>query len=170
MRKIFQIGFLLTLVSCGQNSNESISQYENKNQHRIDTISIKARPIAPDTDTLTNTEKHQTYNETIDTLPQVLKVFIPGGYSAINVSSGDANLDGLTDRILVLKKTTEETSNYADYANGKFNKRPLLLLLGQGNGSYKLAAKNENVVSSIECGGGFGDPFTGITIKWILFN
>ena len=44
-------------------------------------------------------------------------------------------------------------------------KRPLLLLLGQVDSSYKLACRNDNAVYCIDCGGVFGDPFTGTTIK-----
>ncbi len=57
-----------------------------------------------------NLEKHQTFNESMDTLHGSLNAFIPNDYSAINISSGDANLDGITDKILLLKKNTEETT------------------------------------------------------------
>ena len=155
MKKILNISFLLAIVSCGQNTgNIKASQLK-------DTASSTA--YATQNTAPSNTEKHQTFNETIDTLREVLKAFIPSGYSAINVSSGDANLDGLTDEILVLRKNTEEsTSNYAD---NKPDKRALLLLLGQSDGSFKPALRNENAVYCIDCGGAFGDPFTGTTIK-----
>ena len=147
----------MTLASCGQNS------VDNKTQQQKDTTSIKIEQQKQDTNMLTNIEKHQTLNETIDTWPEVLKFFIPSGYSAISVSAGDANLDGVTDRILVLRKNTEETTS--NYAENKPDKRSFLLLLGQPDSTYQLAVKNDNAVYCIDCGGVFGDPFTGTTIK-----
>jgi hypothetical protein len=52
----------------------------------------------------------------------------------------------------------------------KPDKRTVLLLLGQKDGSYKLSFKNENVAYCIDCGGVFGDPFNGITIKNGFFS
>jgi hypothetical protein len=157
MNRTFQIAFLLTLASCGQNSRN------NKTVLSRDTSSAKTEHLKQDTNSSSHVEKHQTFNETIDTLPDALKIFIPNGYSVINFSTGDANLDGLTDEILVLRKTTEETTS--NYAEDKPDKRPLLLLLGQTDNTYKLADRNDNAVYCIDCGGVFGDPFTGTTIK-----
>ncbi|MBF4491571.1 hypothetical protein IR010_03390 [Flavobacterium sp. MR2016-29] len=106
---------------------------------------------------------HETFNEAITNVNVKLQSFIPKGYEAIAQKSGDLNLDKLEDYILVLRKKTEEkTSNYND---NKPDKRPVLLLLGQKNGSFKLAYKNENAAYCIDCGGVFGDPFDGISIK-----
>jgi len=76
---------------------------------------------------------------------------------------GNLNLDKTEDCILVIRKTTEETTSNMD--EGKPDKRIVLLLLGQKDGSYKLAYKNQNVADCIDCGGVFGDPFSGISIK-----
>ena len=122
MKRIFQFALLLTLASCRQNSGEN-SPLKLKDTPVFSTQHSKA-----DTSVPINKEKHQTFNEIINTLPESLKAFIPKGYSAINVSSGDANLDNLTDKILVLRKNTEETTS--NYAVNKPDKRPLLLLLG----------------------------------------
>lgn len=157
MNKIIILGFLLTFISCGQGTNSedavqtkdtSISNIDNKSELSTET---------------NETTKHETFNENIDSVPESLKAFIPTGYSEINISKGDADLDGITDIIIVLRKNTEETtSNYAEY---KPDKRPLLLLLGQPDNSFKLALRNDNAVYCIDCGGVFGDPFTGTAIK-----
>lgn len=107
--------------------------------------------------------KHETFNEVIQNVNKNLKAFIPKGYEAIAMEKGDLNLDKLDDCILVLRKKTEETTS--NYNENKPDKRPLLLLLGQKDGNYKLAYKNDNAAYCIDCGGVFGDPFTGITIK-----
>lgn len=112
--------------------------------------------------------QHPTFNEAIDTLPESLKTFVPEGYSAIHISSGDANLDGYIDKIVVLRKNTEETTS--NYAENQPDKRPLLLLLGQADQTYRLAIRNDNAAYCIDCGGAFGDPFTGTTIKNGFFS
>ncbi|MDR7370547.1 hypothetical protein [Flavobacterium aquidurense] len=111
----------------------------------------------------TTFKKHETFNETVQNIDKNILSFIPKGYEAITLKKGDLNLDKFEDCILVLHKKTEETtSNYNDH---KPDKRPLLILLGQENGSFTLVFKNEDAVYCIDCGGVFGDPFTGIAIK-----
>jgi len=108
-------------------------------------------------------KKHDTFNKKINISNEKLKSFIPKGHEAIAEKKGDLNLDKTEDCILVIRKTTEETTSNMD--EGKPDKRIVLLLLGQKDGSYKLAYKNQNVADCIDCGGVFGDPFSGISIK-----
>lgn len=157
MYKIITFGFLLTFISCGRKTNtDNIVQTK-------DTITFKSIRESESATSAKETSKHETFNETIDSIPEALTEFIPAGYSVINISTGDANLDDITDTILVLRKNTEETTS--NDAEGKPDKRPLLLLLGQPDKSYRLALRNDNAVYCIDCGGAFGDPFTGTTIK-----
>ncbi|WP_428229005.1 hypothetical protein [Flavobacterium sp.] len=113
-------------------------------------------------------KNHDTFNKTINITDKNLKSFIPKGYEAIAQKKGDLNLDKIDDCILVLRKATEETTSNMN--ESKPDKRPVLLLLGQKDGSYKLSCKNENVAYCIDCGGVFGDPFNGITIKNGFFS
>lgn len=108
-------------------------------------------------------KKHDTFNKKINISNEKLKSFIPKDYEAIAQKKGDLNLDKTEDCILVIRKVTEETTSNMD--EGKPDKRIVLLLLGQKDGSYKLAYKNQNVADCIDCGGVFGDPFSGISIK-----
>ncbi|NTE04571.1 hypothetical protein G6M26_40555 [Agrobacterium tumefaciens] len=95
-------------------------------------------------------------------VPTALKKYIPTGFDALEMAKGDLNRDAYADIILVLKKKGEEkTSDVIDHPE----KRPLLILLGQADKTYKLAAKSDNSVYCVDCGGMMGDPFTGITIK-----
>lgn len=143
----------LILLSCNHATKEkTIDKLESK------TDSIQKEEIKSD-----SIEKHQTFNDSIDSLDQDLKAFVPKGYSVISIESGNLNFDEYTDAILVLRKSSEaSTSNFAE---NKPDKRPLLILLGQKDGTYKLAYQNNDAVYCIDCGGLFGDPFTGITIK-----
>ena len=91
-----------------------------------------------------------------------LTQFVPEGYKVLYTASGDLNLDQYPDMILVLKKDGEETtSNVVDHPE----KRPLLILLGQADNTYKLAARNDNAVYCVDCGGMMGDPFMQVVIK-----
>ncbi len=152
--------FIAFVISCNRKSNNHLN---NKVKHENQSSSSKI-----DTSKIKEVKKHDSSNEKIDTISDVLKQFIPKNYSVINISSGDANLDGLIDKILVLRKNTEETTS--NFYEEKPDKRPLLLLLGQANNSYKLAFRNDNAVYCIDCGGAFGDPFTGTTIKKGYFS
>lgn len=100
-------------------------------------------------------------SETLTELPAELKEFIPAGYSFLSGEKGNLNLDKRADIVVVLKKDNEkETSDVIDHPE----KRPLLIFLGQSDGSYKLAARNDNTVYCVDCGGIFGDPFESLTI------
>jgi len=88
--------------------------------------------------------------------------FIPENYTILDTVSGNLNLDQYTDMIVVLKKNGEDTtSNVVDHPE----KRPLLILLGQTDNTYKLAARNDNAVYCFDCGGMMGDPFVRVVIK-----
>ncbi len=112
---------------------------------------------------LTSYGQHIANLEVVNNLPTKISQFIPIGYSVIDTASGNLNLDSLNDMILVLRKDGEDSTS--NFANDKPDKRPLLILLGQPNNVYKVADRNDNAVYCIDCGGVFGDPFTGITIK-----
>ena len=86
-----------------------------------------------------------------------LQSFIPSNFSILDTARGDLNKDGKADMVLILRNTFERM----DYDTT----RPLLLLEGNGRGQYKLLARNDSVVLCLGCGGIFGDPYAGITIK-----
>jgi len=95
-------------------------------------------------------------------VPASLKQFVLKGYDVLDISKGDLNRDGYPDAIMVLAKLGEKkTSDVLTHPE----KRPLLILIGQANKSYKLAARSDNAVYCVDCGGQMGDPYTGITIK-----
>ena len=99
---------------------------------------------------------------TVIDLPQEVKEQIPENYSVLKIAHGNLNRDQFDDLVVVLKKNgEEESSDVIEHPE----KRPLLLFIAQPDSSYKLAAKNDNVVLCYDCGGMMGDPFTGIAIK-----
>ena len=94
-----------------------------------------------------------------NTIPSSVKQFIPNGYGVLNFTKGNLNRDGIDDAILILKKLNEE--NFSEESP----KRPLYILTGKKDGSYKLEAKNKNCVLGIKDGGILGDPFSAVAIK-----
>jgi hypothetical protein len=100
-------------------------------------------------------------------IPAELAKFIPDGYSILDTTRGDLNLDAYPDLIMVLKKDGEDsTSDVIDHPEP----RPLLIFIGQSDGSLRLMGRNERAVYCVDCGGVFGDPFQGITIKKGYFS
>lgn len=101
-------------------------------------------------------------SKTAERLKTDLLTFVPKDYSILDIATGNLNLDEYPDMILVLKKNGEDkTSDVVDHPE----KRPLLILVGQPDGTFKLVARNDNTVYCIDCGGMMGDPYQGITIK-----
>jgi len=97
-----------------------------------------------------------------DSVVSSLSQFIPKGYSILDTTLGDLNLDKYPDMIMVLYKDGEETtSDVVEHPE----KRPLLILIGQAGHSYRLVARNDNAVYCFDCGGMMGDPFTEVVIK-----
>ena len=110
---------------------------------------------------LVTTLMAQTPKLTVE-VPKEFRSFIPKNYVALDLTRGDLNRDKYPDAVMVLyKKGEEKTSDVLKHPE----KRPLLILLGQANKTYKLAAQSNNAVYCVDCGGQMGDPFTGITIK-----
>ena len=93
---------------------------------------------------------------------QTLASFIPADFSILDSASGDINKDGKKDLLVILKNNFEET-------NGDTT-RPFLLLLGSEMGLYFLSGRNDSVVLCKACGGVFGDPYAGMTVKNNFFS
>lgn len=99
---------------------------------------------------------------TTPTLPTVIRRALPAGYQVLEAAQGDLNRDALPDWLVVLHRPDEkQTSDVIDHPT----KRPLLLFVADAGGTYKLAARSDNAVYCVDCGGMMGDPFVGLTIK-----
>jgi len=119
---------------------------------------IKADTIYAETDT---TEAEDTLKKEIQ--KTLFEKFLPDGYTLLQEARGDINQDGFEDAVLVLK-SIEADSLWSDAA------RPLLLLVGDDGGNFKISARNDSVVLCCGCGGVFGDPFEGISINDNYFS
>ncbi|GGH77974.1 hypothetical protein HNQ91_003984 [Filimonas zeae] len=152
---------LFAATSCQQNS------HINAAKAKSNTPAVTAPANAEQADTSSDDAplahfKHEAFNEDIDDLPPAIAQFVPGGYTAIDTATGDLNLDSWPDMILVLKKNGEDTtSDVSEHPE----KRPLLILTGKADNTWQIAARNDNVVLCIDCGGAMGDPFMKVVIK-----
>jgi hypothetical protein len=89
--------------------------------------------------------------------------FIPEGYVLMDTLSGDLNLDKYPDKLLIVRKIEEDTIY-------EIVDRPLLILLGQAEGMYRLAARCDKAVLCYRCGGVYGDPYAEMAIQNGIFT
>jgi hypothetical protein len=95
-------------------------------------------------------------------LPAAIHRALPAGYAVLDATKGDLNRDALPDWVVVLHKPDEQkTSDVIDHPT----KRPLLLFVGGAGGTFALAARTDNAVYCVDCGGMMGDPFMGLAVK-----
>ena len=85
-----------------------------------------------------------------------LRGFLSHGYSILASAAGDLNQDGKMDLVVILRNRYERINTDTT--------RRLLLLAGNGQGKYRLMARNDSVVLCRGCGGVYGDPFAGIVV------
>lgn len=95
-------------------------------------------------------------------LPAAVRRSLPAGFQVLDAAQGDLNRDARPDWLVVLHRPDEQqTSDVVEHPT----KRPLLLFVGGPGGTYTLAARSDNAVYCVDCGGMMGDPFVGLTIK-----
>lgn len=97
-------------------------------------------------------------------IPPEVKPFVAQGTIPIAVETADLNGDGRKDYILVVENEGKKTADGLDHP------RTLLILTRQADGKLKAAKQNDKVVYCRQCGGVFGDPFAGITVKLNSFT
>jgi hypothetical protein len=95
-------------------------------------------------------------------VPAAIRRLLPAGYTVLAAEPGDLNRDALPDWLVVLHRPDEQkTSDVVAHPT----KRPLLVFVGGAGGTYTLAARSDNAVYCVDCGGMMGDPFMHLTIK-----
>jgi hypothetical protein len=81
-----------------------------------------------------------SFENKIATLSPELNKFVIEGYTPLDTAFADLNRDGSKDAILVLKRKRESESQ-------KCEVRPLLILIGQKDKSYKLALRSDKAIA-----------------------
>jgi hypothetical protein len=78
-------------------------------------------------------------------------------YTVLDSAVGDLNMDRMADKIIIYKSLNE--INFGE------TKRPLEILIGQVDGSYKMAETNDKIALCYSCGGVYGDPYEDVIIE-----
>lgn len=118
-------------------------------------------PESEDTTTL-----HVTNHDTIPSGPDDASgythcnpsSFVPTHYRLYDSAFGDLNNDKFPDAILVLRSDREQPGGFSELP------RPVLLLLGQPDGSLQLAVRNDHLTYAQIEGQMFGEPYNGVEI------
>jgi len=88
-------------------------------------------------------------------IPSKVRPFVAKGTKAITLVSADLNGDGLKDFLLILERQKTQPAD----ADVEDRQRPLLILIGQPEGSVKEIKRNDKIIFCSTCGGMMGDPF-----------
>ena len=91
-------------------------------------------------------------------VPAAAKPFVAPRMRPLAFEVADLNRDGRPDAVLVLEPALKPGDDEFEE-----RPRPLLILVGQSDGTYREAARNAKVVYCSRCGGMMGDPFQGVT-------
>lgn len=94
--------------------------------------------------------------------------FVPNEYTILDTAKGDLNQDGFTDAILILKNIAEPEEYKSGIEKDGTTMRPLLILHGQKDGTFKLVAKSNKIVIGFGWGG--KAPATKIVVKNNYFS
>ncbi len=138
LKKLLFIFCGFVFIKCSAPSEKSLKVY-----HSLDSVMAVVKKTLSDSSAQDGNQR--------------IKAFIPAGFSILDSLSGNLNLDNYPDMILILKINGEDSLFEIN--------RPLLILTGQENKTYKLETRNDSVVLCRSCGGVFGDPYESSVIK-----
>ncbi|MDF2192867.1 hypothetical protein [Paraflavitalea sp. CAU 1676] len=164
VKKITPFVLICTLVvsACSDHPSAGVAK-KDSTIHRADTLKKDSTLASESGDAISPLGR-----EVLSGLDQRILSFVPAGYSVIDTCSGDLNLDQYGDMLVVLKENDEATK--AKDVEGETIKRPMLVLLGQPDGTYNQVARNDNAVYCVSCGGVMGDPYQQLAIKQGYFS
>jgi hypothetical protein len=100
-------------------------------------------------------------------IPSEVRPFVEKGMTAIACESGDLDADGRLDYVLVLSKTSGDRP-VIDEAGDE--DRPTLILIRDADKKLSIAERNDRVSYCKNCGGLFGDPFSGVVVRGTRFT
>lgn len=126
---------LILCVSCKQANNNSDSKTDTIHSSLEATTDLDKK-IDYDAIWLESSSKIESdLSANFEEIAKNFEEIIPNGFSIISSSTGDANLDGLTDTILIIKKDDDS-----------YDFGTLILLLKQKDESYTVAVENNDIL------------------------
>jgi hypothetical protein len=99
-------------------------------------------------------------------VPDEVKPFVEKPLVPIALESGDLNGDGRKDFILVLSEVIKDDAEWEEGGGA----RSVLILVRGADNKLLVAGRNEEAAMCKNCGGVFGDPFAGVSIKGTSFT
>lgn len=170
MKQVFTSLVCATLLfaSCRQ-ANDKTDEKTSTNTDTIQKSSLLKSDTLINNPEATHSKIHNdcTYgdratDEMISGLSQSVLKYVPKGYRVWDTCHGNLNRDGFEDMIVVLKLQNEDS--LAEANEEAVYRRPLLILLGQDDKTYKLAHRNDSAIYT-HGASPWGELYTGITIK-----
>lgn len=135
MTKYLSIATLILLVSCKQEKGNLVTQKDTiqssqdktpKIEKNIDYEAIWDEAIA---------KMDSEFSANYDSIAKNFEEYVPSGFSVESVSTGDANLDGLSDTILIVRNKADASATST-----------LLLFIKQKDGSNKFTLINYDIL------------------------
>lgn len=149
MKKILLALVLLgCMTACSNNGDDNISSINN----------VSAEPQIKPTEILNNKSNIISNDRNLDA--HDVASLVPKGWHILEhrqpvKAEGDLNKDGIQDLAIVIERTQEENYNAS---------RSLLIAFGNKDHTYSISIIAEKVILGALEGGGWGDPFDGISI------
>lgn len=125
---------LILLVSCKQANGNSDTKNDTIHSSLNATANVDEKIDYDAIWTEANSKIESELSENFEEIAKTFEEIIPNGFSVISSSTGDANSDGLTDTILIIKNDKD----IYDFGT-------LILLLKQNDESYEVALENNNI-------------------------
>jgi hypothetical protein len=129
--------------------------------------SCNSETLPENTEQILVSDSIETEEEEVISEIKSMESFIYEGYQVLDSTSADLNGDSFTDIILIMKQENEEELSENSEEEVK---RPLLILTGDGNGSFTEDASNDKAVYCFSCGGMMGDPYSGLNVEGNFFT
>ncbi len=132
------MSFVLALIACSPVSNaahEKKSQTENLPESTAMTAKISPKNVTQNA----ACDAFRCSGE--EPLPVAITRVLPAGYQVLDYLGGQLNDDALTDYLVIIHKSGESAATPRH--------RPLLIYTGHSDGSFQLAARNNDIIEPI---------------------
>lgn len=153
----FLVASIVFLAACGDDpvENQMDSSAVDSSAVIKDTALLHPRSTVLDT-IPSATNAKLIYPDRTETA-RILNLLTAGKYQLLDTATGDLNGDEYGDLLIILKSSEEDSLPESP--------RPLIVMIGENGSTYKSVSINDSVALCKGCGGIWGDPYDGMTIK-----
>lgn len=135
-------------------------------------FSVPVVDVKPDTETLLLQNLHEIIQMTKSKFWQSTIILAENVSQVKSAIAGDLNRDGNDDLVVVIEFAikNENDKTKPDYMFNWGSPRTIYILLGNSDGSYTIAHKNESLILENGMGGRFGEPLESLKIEDGVLN